>query len=126
MKQGQRTQSITEFIDIFPTLLELCGLEPLPQLEGKSFVPVLKNENHMVKDFAVSKWQNGITLKSGNYAYTEWRENKDQLYARMLFDHAVDPDENNNIAELPENDYLVNNLLNRKLLECRGDNYFVD
>ena len=122
MKQGQHTQSFTEFIDIFPTLLDLCGLKPLPQLEGKSFVPVLNDENHVIKEYAVCKWKNGLTLRMGNYSYTEWRDDQDKVITRMLFDYAVDPAENNNIAELPENKDLVN-MLSLKSLEYRGSDY---
>ena len=122
MKAGQHTQSITEFLDIFPTLLELCGLEQIPQLEGKSFVPVLKNGNQVVKNYAVSKWYDGLTLILDRYAYTEWRNDEDRIYSRMLFDHNVDPDENNNIAELPENKNLVN-MLSSKSVEYRGKDY---
>jgi len=122
MKHGTNTHSYTEFIDIFPTLLELCRLKTLPQLEGKSFVPVLRDESYVVKEYAVCQWKNGLTLNFGNYSYTEWRNEQDKVLSRMLFNHSIDPDENNNIAELPENQDFVK-MLSEKSVAYRGKEY---
>ena len=38
---GKKSQALTEFVDIFPSLVEICGL-PVPNgLEGTSFAPLL-------------------------------------------------------------------------------------
>ena len=36
------TDSLVEFIDIYPTLVELCGLPPVEGLEGHSLMPQLQ------------------------------------------------------------------------------------
>jgi iduronate 2-sulfatase len=40
--QGKRTAAMVELMDIFPTLVEMEGLEPLPGMTGTSLVPLLK------------------------------------------------------------------------------------
>ena len=54
MKKAQRTQSHTEFVDIFPTVCDLAGLPKPQQLDGESLVPILKNAKAKVKDYSVS------------------------------------------------------------------------
>ena len=43
-----------EMLSVYPTLLELCNLEPYPKNEGVSLVPVLKGETESVQDFALT------------------------------------------------------------------------
>ena len=43
-RPGSRVAAPTQSIDIAPTLLELCGLDPLPRVQGRSFVPLLRGE----------------------------------------------------------------------------------
>lgn len=40
---GLQTHALTEYVDIFPTLCELAGLDLPPQLHGRSFVPLMKD-----------------------------------------------------------------------------------
>ena len=42
-KPGQRTKALAEFVDLYPTICELAGLEAPDHLQGKSLVPVMKN-----------------------------------------------------------------------------------
>jgi arylsulfatase A-like enzyme len=101
IKGGVLTSGITEFIDIYPSLCELAGL-PLPEhLDGKSFVPEMKDPDNRFKDFAYSRYHWGESIISDRYIYTEWTRKTGQLYGRMLFDHAIDPKENVNVSEDP-------------------------
>ena len=40
---GGRCPRTVSFVDIYPTLLDLCGLGPVAQLEGVSLRPLLQN-----------------------------------------------------------------------------------
>jgi arylsulfatase A-like enzyme len=107
LTNGKVNHSITEFIDIYPTLCELAGL-PLPShLEGQSLVKRLKKPEKQEMDYAVSKFNNGITLIEDKMFYTEWIDKNDSVISRMLYDHASDQYENINISEEPENADLV-------------------
>jgi len=110
IKPGTKTNALTEYLDIFPSLSELCNL-PLPaHLQGKSFVPLMKNPNRPWKKAVFSRYFNGDSAKTDRYRYTEWRRKNGTMYARMLYDHKTDPYENVNISELPQNKEVVEKL----------------
>ena len=56
MKRGVKAENVVEFLDIAPTLYELTGTAHPQQLDGKSLVPVLKNNKAKVKDYAISQF----------------------------------------------------------------------
>ncbi len=110
IKRGVKTDALTEYLDIYPSLCELCVLSSPGHLEGRSFVPLLKNPNIGWKKAVFSRYFNGDSIKTDRYRYTEWRRKDGEVYARMLYDHKVDLVENVNIAERPENKLLVKKL----------------
>jgi len=121
---GKHTPAIAEFIDIYPSLCELSGL-PVPEhTDGKSFVPLIEGETEH-KDFAISKFHDGITIIKDQLFYTEWLDKNDEVKARMLFDHATDPLELNNLAEKPEYAETVQEL-STLLHNNWGDDFFVN
>jgi len=110
IKGGTRTNALTEYLDIYPSLCQLCDLSLPAHLQGKSFVPLMKEPNRPWKKAVFSRYYNGDSVKTDRYRYTEWRKKDGQVYARMLYDHSVDLVENVNISERPENKELVEKL----------------
>lgn len=111
--EGQRTDALVEFVDIYPSLCELAGV-PMPvHLQGKSFVPLLKNPSEDWKKAAFSRYHEGESVTTERYAYSEWSDG-----ARMLYDHKKDPDENINVSENPEYAPIVEKL-SKQLKEHR-------
>lgn len=106
---GQHTDYITETIDIYPSLCELTGIEKPDHLEGESFIPLIETGKRE-KDYAVSKFIDGVTLIKSTLFYTEWTNDEGEAYERMLFDHKTDPLELDNLAEKEEYKTMVNNL----------------
>lgn len=98
--KGTKTEAITEYIDIYPSIVELVGLESPNTLDGKSFVPILEGKEPQ-KDWAISKFKDAVTLIKGDLFYTEWTKDDGVAYERMLFDHKTDPLELDNLAEKP-------------------------
>ncbi len=112
---GAATDALAEFVDIYPTLSELCGW-PLPEgLEGTSLVPVMEDPDRQWKPAAFSQYPRGrvmgYSMRTDRYRYTEWlpRSGGDPV-ARELYDHQEDPQENVNLAGLPEYKELVQKL----------------
>jgi arylsulfatase A-like enzyme len=98
---------LTEFVDIYPSLCDLAGLEKPDHLEGTSFVPLMGDPKKPWKKAIFSRFHDGSSVRTDRYLYTEWRDRNGERVARMLFDHQNDPKENINIAEEPANESLV-------------------
>jgi len=108
-----KTEGLVEFIDIYPTLLELLHYPMLEQLQGKSFVNQLKDLDAPGRDAVYPRWQNAEVIKTKDFALTEWFDNKGQVTDRMLYDHRKDRDETVNVAESPDYKLIVEDLHQR-------------
>lgn len=125
IKGGIKVDAITEFIDIYPTLCELAGLKRPPHLAGQSLVPVLRGKQKTVKDYAVCRWRNGITLIKDDYFYTEWIDENGKTQTRMLYNHKMDPHETVDVSDRPEQKARVEKL-SRELRQKWGENFWTD
>ncbi|MDG2358592.1 MAG: sulfatase [Planctomycetaceae bacterium] len=101
LSQGQHTTKPVELLDLYPTLADLCGLDPPANLEGKSLRPLLTDAlgDGWHKPAVTQIWHNrkawGYSIRTDRYRYTEWLEGK---AGRELYDHSVDPEEVTNLA----------------------------
>ena len=98
------TGALTELVDVYPTLAEICGIEiPKNQLDGTSLVSILNNPKLEGKKHVFIKKGNGFTLKTRDFCYTEFINSKDNsLISRMLYDHRETKTENINIVNQKE------------------------
>ncbi len=113
---GTACETITELIDLYPTLTELCGLsnEQPEILQGKSLAGyVMKNKT--IKDesiaYTISYGGKGATIRSNRWRYTRWGEDI-EIKNEELYDHLNDPEEKNNLAQEPDQKEI--------LIEMRG------
>lgn len=94
--QKGKTKSMVEFVDLYPTLCELCGIPtPKGQLQGTSFAPILKDLHAKTKDHVYIQWGGGDNAVDERYSYAQWMNNG-KVQGHMLFDHEIDPEENKN------------------------------
>ena len=123
LKAGQ-SKSMTEFVDVFPTLCELAGGIAPTYLDGKSLVPVMKNNKVSVKEYAMSQYPRkmdkadlkkedgkvklmGYSMRTEQYRYTIWLKNftsdqaysADKVYTKELYDYDKDPLEKVNVSD---------------------------
>lgn len=99
---GRKTKALVEFVDVYPTLAGICGIEPPANLEGRSFLPLLDNPSLSWKPAAYSQYPRsgrmGRSVTDGRYRYTEWVSRNGSVDAAELYDHETDPDENINLS----------------------------
>ncbi len=131
--QPGKSNSISEFVDVFPTLCDLSGVAIPSHLDGKSLVPIMKDKKATVKEFAVSQYPRslkakdmekegldsndlmGYSIRNESYRYTIWMNsfkstepyNKDKVYATELYDYVKDPLETVNVADEKEYESIV-------------------
>ncbi len=119
------TSSLSEHLDVFPTLCDLANV-PIPdKLQGKSLKPVMQNKKKEVIKFAVSQYPRklkaseakkaeltdgklmGYSIRSDKYRYTVWLNNSfasteffspTRIYASELYDYVNDPLEKVNVV----------------------------
>ena len=107
LKAGS-TSALVELLDLYPTLCDLAALPTPEQCEGSSLLPLLKDSKAPWTDLAYSQYPRhggvvGYSVKSPHARYTEWRKKKtNTIIAREYYDHRIDPDENNNVADKRE------------------------
>ncbi len=121
--EGNKTNGMVEFVDIYPSLCDMAGLEKPGHLQGKSFRYLLEDPSAEGKAGVVSQWFDGLTVNTGEYAYTVWYTDEKEQYGRMLYDHQKDWEENINISEDPENQSLISDL-HKLLHENKGEDYW--
>ncbi|MGB4710408.1 MAG: sulfatase [Fuerstiella sp.] len=100
-KDGTRSEALVELVDMFPTLVELCGINGPKELQGKSLAPLLKDPNAKGRSAAYTVVSRGKALgrsiRTQRWHYGEWGS-ADQA---ELYDLINDPHEDNNLASKP-------------------------
>jgi iduronate 2-sulfatase len=102
---GLATDSAVEFVDLYPTLVDLCGLKAPHKLSGKSMRPVLENPSSPWKEPAYTqvvrgKIGMGYSVRAGEWRFTQW--GKDGAGGYELYNHSKDDGEYYNLADRPE------------------------
>jgi arylsulfatase A-like enzyme len=101
---GRRCHALVVFVDMYPSLCELCGLAVPDHVEGDSFAPLLRQPDRPWKPAAFHLYPRGgqimgYAMKTDRHRYIEWRHRADDtVRARELYDHRADPAENVNLA----------------------------
>ncbi len=85
-------------VDLYPTLVELCGLPPREGLDGHSLVPLLKSPSAAWAYPAITTYQRGNhAVRSEQWRYIRYHDGTEELYNMMK-----DPNEWHNLARDPE------------------------
>ncbi len=126
---GLKSSSLVEFVDVYPTLADLCGL-PKPDVDGVSLKPVLENPDVTVKPVAISQYPKtaglnkkdgakgtakrdvmGYSIRDDRWRLTLWRSLADnKIVDTELYDEVNAPTEPENLANKPENKEVIERL----------------
>ena len=112
-KQGIKNSSPVEFVDIYPTLCDLAGIDIPNFTDGTSLKPIMTGNAEKVKDFAISQYPRGnnnmgYSLRTERYRYTAWFEidfrngekaSPEKLIVEELYDYQKDELETKNLAD---------------------------
>jgi iduronate 2-sulfatase len=119
MKQpGVATTALTQYADVYPTLAELAGLEPPPELDGSSLVPILDDPTTPGREFVLSQFSRpfkptdptvmGYSIRTDTNRYTRWITWPErQLLAEELYDYTTGPSTRREGALLIEEENLA-------------------
>jgi arabinan endo-1,5-alpha-L-arabinosidase len=104
-KSGQQCERPVNLLDIYPTLVELCGLpKPPQQLDGRSMVSLLQNPKASWTHPSVTTYQQGNqAIRTERYRYIRYADGEEELY-----DEEKDPNEWRNLAKDPSMKDLIN------------------
>ncbi len=106
------TNVLSELIDIYPTLCDACQLSIPSEIEGSNMMPIIEQETDSWKPAVFSRFGNTVTggrsIRTDQYRFTERGANG--RYGIELYDYLNDPNETVNLAVLPENSELVEEL----------------
>lgn len=87
-----RSKSIVELVDLYPTLSDLVGVAPPPDVQGVSLRPILHNSEATVKSSAIS-FNKGHSLRTSRWHFMRYTDGATELY-----DMVADPSEFTNLA----------------------------
>jgi len=99
---GRKARGLTEFVDVYPTLAELCGLNTPSTTQGRSLAPLLQDPAKTGKAAAYTQLLfesiEGRSVRTDHFRYIRWKDLKSGDTGEELYDHRRDPGEFTNLA----------------------------
>jgi arylsulfatase A len=90
---GKQCQQPVSLVDLYPTLVELCGLPARDRLDGRSIVPLLLNPKTKWPNPAVVSLRGDHAVRSTHWHYIRYSAGDEELY-----DATKDPNQWKNLA----------------------------
>ncbi len=120
---GKTCHAPVEFVDVYPTLADVCGLAIPGDLHGSSLKPLLENPAAIpTKKVAISQYPRpagqtkqgtlmGYSVRDDRWRLTVWRNRKTgEVAATELYDELGDPAESVNLAAKSEHKPVIDRL----------------
>ena len=104
-KQPAVCHSLTELLDLYPSISKLCGLPMQARLQGKDISGMLDDPSVEVRDAAFSVNGRGFLLRSHRWAYIQY--GRDGSRGAELFDMKSDPHQYTNLVDSEDHAEVV-------------------
>jgi arylsulfatase A-like enzyme len=105
-KAGSRCDKTVDFMNLYPTLADLCGLKIPQHIEGYSMTSLLKNPNSAWDKPAITTFHaNNHTVRTEKWRYIRYAKGGEELY-----DETADPYEWKNLANDKKNEVIKREL----------------
>jgi len=122
---GQRSASLVELVDLYPTLCDLAGLPKPQHLQGTSFAKLLDDPELDEQEFVLSQYPRaeamGHSVRTKGFRYTVWRKVEGgELIHKALYDLREGDIETGNVIDdksLADVVVRLSAILNRKIDE---------
>jgi arylsulfatase A-like enzyme len=101
IRAGVRRNELVELVDIAPSLLDWCGLQVPPHLQGRSFRPLLEGGDYEPRSSAYMEFRNPFAASWKTVRTHEFKYSAGNNGRELLFDLTNDPHELTNVAEDP-------------------------
>jgi iduronate 2-sulfatase len=119
---GSHCAAPIEFVDVYPTLADLCGLPQPEKVDGKSLKKFIENPSAASTDVAISQYPRrdpasgtqvmGYSVRNDRWRATFWRDlDGPEIIATELYDELNDPTETVSLADKPEHQVLLETLI---------------
>ncbi len=100
--RASRCEEPVSLVDLYPTLIELCGLNAVSGLDGLSLVPQLKDPAALRSRPAIIEFRKGnAAVRTKRYRLIQYADGQQELY-----DHRRDPHEWENLVDDPKQSAL--------------------
>lgn len=127
---GRHCAAPVEFVDVYPTLADLCGLSIPSALVGRSLKPYLQNPDAPMQKPAVSVYPRsskeqggalmGYSVRDERWRCNFWRKRGTaEIGFTELYDEKNDPNETVNLATRPEHAPLIESM--KKFIPAAGN-----
>jgi arylsulfatase A-like enzyme len=118
---GRSCPAPVEFVDVYPTLAELCGLPAPSGVAGASLKPFIDDPAAPAAKVAISQYPRslgkgagsvmGYSIRDDRWRLTLWRErNGTKIVATELYDEQNDPAETVSLHDRPEHRGVIESL----------------
>ncbi|MEQ8790615.1 MAG: sulfatase [Pirellulaceae bacterium] len=115
-KKPAVSAALSQQIDIYPTLADLCGISPPPHVQGKSLAGVLDEPSQAVHESVYClRGKDDHLLRTDRWALIRYGRGGVELY-----DMQADPHQFTNLAQVPEHQATLTDLQNQLEAKLAG------
>ncbi|MEX0321536.1 MAG: arylsulfatase [Puniceicoccaceae bacterium] len=103
IKPGSRSDHVSAFWDVLPTIMDLAGGESCSDIDGISFLPELIGKKQKEHDYLYWEFHERggrVAIRKGNWKAVRYNLLKNPNAPVQLFDLSSDPMEQNDLASL--------------------------